>query len=384
MNYISFPKLGIEIALDPVVFSIGSIKIYWYGIITALAFLVIIIGILKNSDKYGLKQDDLIDLILITTPVGIVCARIFYVLVNWDYYRNDLSEIYRIWHGGLAIYGGVIGGIITIYIFCRRRKISTLKLLDHVVVYLVLGQVIGRWGNFVNQELFGPNTDLPWGMTGNIIKNTISNFPSQFPGVDPNLPVHPLFLYESLWNLAAFFILIWFRKRKKVDGEVFSLYMVSYGMARFVIDSLRFDLKVGNINVNRVIGILFAITFIIIFIARRIRQKGKIAVEEEYEPSIYREILTEIEDKSPENDMSSDSGTKVRGEESEINVNSGTPEGEDGMNAGSGEDSQKPESIEESEEPAVTQKNEDPGDTGDNETHGENRGEAEDSEGESQ
>lgn len=310
MHYISFPKLGIEINLDPVAFSIGPLKIYWYGIITALAFLVIIIGVLRKSERFGLNQDDLIDLILITTPVGIVCARIFYVLVNWNYYKDNLSETYRIWNGGLAIYGGVIGGIITIYLFCRIRKINTLKLLDHIVVYLVLGQVIGRWGNFVNQELFGPNTDLPWGMTGDIIRSTIKNNPGMFTGVDPELPVHPLFLYESLWNLAAFFILLWFRKHKKLDGEVFSLYMISYGMARFVIDSLRFDLKVGTVNINRVIGFLFAVVFLIAFIARRIRHRnGTDTVE--YEPGIYREILNEMEDKSPAEDEPSDSDTQV-------------------------------------------------------------------------
>jgi len=351
MHSISFPRLGIEINLDPVVFSLGTIKIYWYGIITALAFLVIIIGILKNSEKYGIRQDDLIDLILITTPVGIICARIFYVLVNWAYYRDNLNEIYKIWHGGLAIYGGVIGGIITIYLFCRIRKINTLKLLDHVVVYLVLGQVIGRWGNFVNQELFGPNTDLPWGMTGDIIRSTIASSPSQFPGVDPNLPVHPLFLYESLWNLAAFFILLWFRKRKKGEGEVFFLYMISYGLARFVIDSLRFDLKIGNVNVNRVIGFLFAVAFIIVFVVRRVRMKESRVDEEVYEPSIYRKILTDIEDKSPEDNVSSenesdsldghgdgpDGETEVQDDETGISVDGGiTEESGAGTNAAEG------------------------------------------------
>lgn len=298
MHNISFPKLGIEININPVVFSVGQVKIYWYGIITALAFLVITIGVLRNSEKYGIKQDDLIDLILITTPIGILCARIYYVLVNWDYYRNNLSEIYKIWHGGLAIYGGIIGGLITIYLFCRIRKINTLNLLDHIVVYLVLGQVIGRWANFVNQELFGPNTDLAWGMTGDIIRSTIINSPSQFPGVDPDKPVHPLFLYESLWNLVTFFILLWFRKRKKLNGEVFSLYMISYGLARFVIDSLRFDLKIGDVNINRVIGFTFAVVLAVVFVVRRIRCKEDHGDEEEYEPSVYRKILDEIEDKS--------------------------------------------------------------------------------------
>ena len=129
MNNISFPNLGLDFSINPVAFSIGSLQVYWYGIITALAFLVIILGILRSSDKYGIKQDDLVDLVLITSIIGIICARIFYVLVNWDRYRNNLSEIYKIWGGGLAIYGGIIGGIITIYLFCRKEKSARYKYL---------------------------------------------------------------------------------------------------------------------------------------------------------------------------------------------------------------------------------------------------------------
>lgn len=353
MHNISFPKLGLDFNLNPEAFSIGNITVYWYGIIMALAFLAIILGVLKDSEKYGLRQDDLIDLLLITTPIGIVCARIFYVLLNWDYYKNNLSEIYKIWHGGLAIYGGIIGGLITIYLFCRSRKISTLKLLDHIVVYLVLGQVIGRWGNFVNQELFGPNTDLPWGMTGDLIRDRITRSPSEFPGVDPNLPVHPLFLYESLWNLAAFFVLLWFRKRKKLDGEVFSLYMVSYGMARFVIDSLRFDLKIGDINANRVLGLLFAVAFVIVFIVRRIRLKNKSGSDGEYEPSIYSEILSEIEDKSSDIDMAAE-GSGTEAEELKNTDNGMDKQNDNAQN-------EKPENSTDNEENDNTQNSADSG-----------------------
>lgn len=302
-HYIDFPNLGIHLELNPQLFTIGPITVHWYGIITAVAFLVIIIGVLRKSERFGLKQDDLIDMMLITTPVGIIGARVLYVLVNWNYYSMNPSKIYRIWEGGLAIYGGIIFGIITIYLFCRRRKISTLQLLDHIVVYLSLGQVVGRWGNFVNQELFGPNTNLPWGMTGDIIAERIRD--GEFPGVIPDLPVHPLFLYESLWNLATFFILLWFRKRKKSQGEVFCLYMISYGMARFTIDSLRFDLQVGGMNINRIIGLLFAVLFAAIFVIRRLRRKNTEDQDGQYEPSRYREIIEKIEkdsgaDENPE------------------------------------------------------------------------------------
>lgn len=296
MHFIEFPKLGIHIDLNPELFSVGPFSIHWYGIITALAFIIVVGGAVKNSAKFGINQDDLIDMVLITVPVGIIGARLFYVLLNWDFYSADLSEIYKIWHGGLAIYGGIICGIITIYLFCRRRKIDVLQLLDHIVVYLVLGQAAGRWGNFVNQELFGPNTDLPWGMTGDIIQRSIAI--GEYPGVDYQLPVHPLFLYESLWNLAAFFILLWIRKRKKLQGEVFSMYMILYGGARFVIDRLRFDLKVGDININRMIGLVFVIAFTGVFIYRRIRLKREPIAEtpETETPSRYREILNNLEE----------------------------------------------------------------------------------------
>lgn len=310
MHYIEFPNLGIHIDLDPVIFSIGIFQVHWYGIITALAFLIVVAGVIKNAPKYDLNQDHMIDLILITVPIGVLGARLFYVIVNWKYYSANLSEIYKIWHGGLAIYGGIILGLITIYLFCRRKKINTLHLLDHIVVYLVLGQVVGRWGNFVNQELFGPNTDLPWGMTGDIIKHTIAV--EGFKGVDPNLPVHPLFLYESLWNLAALFILLWFRKRKKQNGEVFFLYMIAYGGARFVIDSMRFDLKVGDVNINRLLGIVFVIAFTVVFIIRRIRLKKEPLDDADYKPSRYREIIDEMGDE-PEDSKQEDSESAQNG-----------------------------------------------------------------------
>ena len=294
MHYIEFPNLGIHIDLNPELFSIGSLQVHWYGIITALAFLVVVVGIIKSAPKFDLDQDNLIDMVLITVPAGILGARLFYVFINWGYYSANLSEIYKIWKGGLAIYGGIILGIITIYLFCRYKKINTLHLLDHIAVYLLLGQVVGRWGNFVNQELFGPNTNLPWGMTGDIIKNTI--IIEGFEGVNPELPVHPLFLYESLWNLAAFFILLWFRKRKKLNGEVFFLYMISYGGARFVIDSLRFDLRVGDVNINRLIGVIFIIGFTATFILRRLQLKKQSLEEPASEPSQYRNILDELDE----------------------------------------------------------------------------------------
>lgn len=286
--FIRFPKLGIHLEINPVLFQVGPFSIHWYGVITALAFLVIIIGVLRKSDRYGLKQDDLIDMMLFTVPIGIIGARLFYVLMNWEMYSGNPLDIVKIWEGGLAIYGGIILGIITILLFCRSRKINALQLLDHIVVYLALGQSVGRWGNFVNQELFGPPTTLPWGMTGNIIERTTRE------------PVHPLFLYESLWNLGTFFLLAWFRKRKKLEGEVFSLYMVSYGCARLLIDSMRSDLRIGGVNINQVIGGIFAVAFLILFIYRRLQGVMKGEEAEPVQPSQYRDILEKMEEKPVE------------------------------------------------------------------------------------
>lgn len=315
LPYIEFPKLGIHLEINPVLFQLGPFTVHWYGVITALAFLVIILGVIRKSERFGLKQDDLIDMMLFTAPIGIIGARIFYVLVNWELYSSNPIDIIKIWEGGLAIYGGIILGIITIFLFCRARKINPLQLLDHLVVYLALGQSIGRWGNFVNQELFGPATDLPWGMTGNIIQRTETE------------PVHPLFLYESLWSLTAFFILLWFRKRKKLQGEVFSLYMVFYGGARLVIDSMRSDLRIGNVNVNQVIGGLFAFTFLVVFLARRLRLSKRSEEDVPYQPSQYREILDNIE-QEPAEDPSVFSSESIQSEEKpeDTPVDAGTPE----------------------------------------------------------
>ena len=228
MNIIEFPKLGLEFFINPEVITIGPITIYWYGIIMATAFLVSILLALKNAKKYNIDPDNLMDMLLYATPVAIICARIFYVAFNWNYYKDNLSETYMIWHGGIAIYGAVIGAVIVVVIFSKKKRINALSLMDYACVYLVLGQAIGRWGNFFNQELFGTNTELPWGMTGNVIRSSII-----FEGmtnVSPDIPVHPVFLYESLWNFVAFAVLILVRNKKKFNGEIFALYMIFNGL----------------------------------------------------------------------------------------------------------------------------------------------------------
>lgn len=210
--------------MDPVAFRIFGIDIMWYGVLISLGVLLGVFFALKECKRIGFKEDNLLDFLLIAIPVAIVGARAYYVIFSWDYYSQNPSEIINIRNGGLAIHGALIAGIITGIFFCKKRKINVLLLLDIVIPSVALGQAIGRWGNFVNQEAHGGPTSLPWGIIVNGQK------------------VHPTFLYESILNICIFIFLTWFRKNKKTtDGQVLALYLILYSAVRFVVEGLRTD-----------------------------------------------------------------------------------------------------------------------------------------------
>jgi prolipoprotein diacylglyceryl transferase len=210
--------------MDRVAFSIFGIDVMWYGVLISTGVLIGVLIALKEAKRTGFKEDDLIDFLLYAIPVGIVGARAYYVIFSWDYYSQNLSQIINIRNGGLAIHGAVIAGVITAILFCKKRKIYVLELIDLVIPSLILGQAIGRWGNFVNQEAHGGPTDLPWGIMVNGQK------------------VHPTFLYESIFNVLIFIFLIWFRKHKKAThGQIFGLYLILYSAGRFFVEGLRTD-----------------------------------------------------------------------------------------------------------------------------------------------
>ena len=232
---ISFPGLfgDWQFTVPSKALNIGN-GIYWYGIIIAAGMLLGLYFCMKQAPKYGLSEDNIIDTVLWVIPFSIIGARIYYVLFYLDLFRNsdgsiNWSSTYRIWDGGLAIYGGVIAGFLTAYLFSRRRKISFWALADCCVQGLFIGQAIGRWGNFMNREAFGAATELPWRMR-------------LWTSATTYMDVHPTFLYESLWNVIGLLLLYFVVSRaRRFDGENTCFYFIWYGLGRFWIEGLRTD-----------------------------------------------------------------------------------------------------------------------------------------------
>ena len=244
--------------LDPVAFNIFGISIRWYGILISLGMILATVITMKRSKNYGIHPDRILDLILIVIPSGVIGARLYYVLFNWDYYKGDFFKIINIRAGGLAIHGGLIAGILMAILLCIIWNIRILSIMDLGMPGVALAQAIGRWGNFLNKEAYGSPTDLPWAI------------------VVEGQSVHPTFLYESLWNFGLFLFLILFEKRKKYDGQIFLLYGMLYSFARFFIEGLRTDsLMFQQFRVAQIVSaVIFAICFIILMVNRRKHQNN--------------------------------------------------------------------------------------------------------------
>ena len=245
---VSFPGLGLEFHFNNVAFYIASKPIYWYGILIMLGVILAVVYASARSRQFGIRQDDLYDAVLFAVPLGIVCARIYYVIFEWEQYKDNLSEIFATWHGGLAIYGGIIGGIIVIVVLCKVKKIYVMDMLDLFASAVPIGQILGRWGNFFNCEAYGSSTTVPWRM---VIGKTLEE-----AGATGN---HPTFFYESAWNLIGFIILYFSSKKRKYHGEILLLYLGWYGLGRFFIEGLRTDslyLWGTGIRVSQVVALI--------------------------------------------------------------------------------------------------------------------------------
>ena len=265
---VSFPHLGLDFAIDRVAFSLFGMPIYWYGIIIAIGFALGLCTASVAAHKLGEEKDIVLDIALICGPVAVVCARLYYVVFMWQNYRHNLSEIFNLRSGGLAIYGGIIGAVIAAYVFARVKKKKVLKIFDIGSVGLITGQMIGRWGNFFNQEAFGSNTNLPWGMTGNRIKEYLTELSSKGVAVSPEMNVHPTFLYESLWSfgvLICLFVIIY--RHYKFNGQVFFAYISLYGLGRLWIEGLRTDsLMIGPLRVSQIVALACFVVGAILYV----------------------------------------------------------------------------------------------------------------------
>lgn len=247
---ITFPGLGLSFNPSRIAFSIGGKGIYWYGIIIAVGFLLAVVYGMKRSGKFGLTQDNVLDMLLCAVPLAIIGARAYYCIFSWDMYKDDPISVLYIWNGGLAIYGAVIGAAIGLVIITKIRKINTLAMMDVGSIGLLIGQSIGRWGNFMNREAFG-------GITDGFLRMGLTDVNGQ------TIYVHPTFLYESLWNALGFLLLHLYSGKRKYDGQVFLIYIGWYGLGRMFIEGLRTDsLYMGSTNL-RVSQLLAAICVLV-------------------------------------------------------------------------------------------------------------------------
>lgn len=242
-------------------FPIGSFTIYWYAVIIVFGLILAVSFCMWKAKKFDLTTDNVLDVLLYGLPAGIICARAYYVIFKpADVVYDSFLDMINIRDGGLAIYGGIIGAFAVGAIYCYVKKVNMLALFDLAALGFMIGQCIGRWGNFINGEAFGGPTDLPWGMS-----------------INGSEPVHPTFFYESLWNAIGFVLLLLFvYKWKKNHGEVFFLYLTWYGVGRAMIEGMRADsLYIGPLRVSQVLAIAAALAGIVLFILSR---KGVIKV----------------------------------------------------------------------------------------------------------
>ena len=260
-NYIiEFPGLGLTMN-PPAGFDIGSFEIRLYGLVIALGLILSVVYALRRREQFGLSEDDIMDGVLWIAPFSILCARLYYCAFEWDMYASNPISIFYIWEGGIAIYGAVIGAAIGVIIHCKFiKKISVLTVLDLVSVSFLIGQMLGRWGNFFNREAHGGITDsfLRMGLI-----NPITNTGEYY---------HPTFLYESLWNLVGFIIIHFLSKKRKYDGQVALMYVAWYGLGRAFIEGLRTDsLWLGNFRISQVLAAVSCIAAVVLLIINAFR-----------------------------------------------------------------------------------------------------------------
>lgn len=277
MPEIWFPHMGIEIEhLSRTAFTIFGREVYWYGIFIGLGVILGVLLVLHEAKRTGQNPDTYLDFVIYAVIFAVIGARLYYVLFSWDFYSQNPEKIFALREGGLAIYGGVIGGVLTAIVYAKCKKLNFWLLADTTAPSLILGQVLGRWGNFFNREAFGGYTDnffamrYPWtdvrasDVTPDILEHLV-----HVNGVD-YIQVHPTFLYESVWNFGVFLLLLWMQRHKKFDGQVTALYFFGYALGRVWIEGLRTDqLMLGSFAVSQVLSAVLIVAAIGLYVYRK-------------------------------------------------------------------------------------------------------------------
>ncbi|MFS0595461.1 prolipoprotein diacylglyceryl transferase [Peribacillus frigoritolerans] len=253
--------------LNPIAIDLGPIQVHWYGLIIGFGVLLGLIIALRESERRGLDKEIFTDLILFAVPIAIISARIYYVIFQWEYYSQNPGDIIKIWNGGIAIHGALIGSVLTAIVFAKVKKVSFWKLVDIAAPSLLLGQAIGRWGNFMNQEAHG----------GEVTRSFLENM--HLPEFIINQMYingtyyHPTFLYESIWNILGVIILLSLRKVNLRRGELFLTYVIWYSIGRYFIEGLRTDslMLTESLRIAQVISIVLVVVAIALVVYRRVR-----------------------------------------------------------------------------------------------------------------
>ena len=281
---IRFVHLGLELKNLPKSINVFGIEIAFYGMIIATGMILAMLLIYREAKRTGQNVDNYYDLSIYSIIFGVIGARLYYVIFEWDQYKDNLISIFKTRNGGLAIYGGIIAGIITVFVYSKIKKLSCPQILDTITIGLLVGQIMGRWGNFFNREAFGGYTDSLFAMqikldeVGGVISDSVANNIKVVNGIQ-YIQVHPTFLYESLWNLIVLLVIMIFRKYKKFNGEIACIYMIAYGIGRFFVEGLRTDqliVPVIHIAVSQIVSIIMIILGIGIIFYKRCIKKHKI------------------------------------------------------------------------------------------------------------
>ncbi|MGG3561091.1 prolipoprotein diacylglyceryl transferase [Neobacillus rhizosphaerae] len=253
--------------LNPIAFSLGPIDVHWYGIIIGSGLALALFLAIREGNRRGLPNDTFADLMLWAIPIAIISARIYYVVFEWKYYIKHPIEAPQIWNGGIAIHGALIGAVITTYVFSKKRGISFWKIADIAAPSIILGQAIGRWGNFMNQEAHGRE------VTRTFLENLhLPDFIINQMYIDGTY-YHPTFLYESIWDFVGFFLLILLRRVNFRRGELFLSYVIWYSIGRFFVEGMRTDsLMLGSLRMAQTISIVLVVGALAILIYRRTKK----------------------------------------------------------------------------------------------------------------